>query len=130
MGRCGCDEGGSCVGEIRWRAGGLTFALGFYQHQPTIGFPGRINQPVAMVYTYIYTCITLIKLCYHIPKPNSVSLANGAKLEIWRFLEMLQSGAFGNLEIPEKMELVIFFLKETLGHLNIESDGTPQIFER
>ena len=43
---------------------------------------------------------------------------------------MLQSGAFGNLEIPEKMELVIFFLKETLGHLNIESDGTPQIFER
>lgn len=72
----------------------------------------------------------MIKLCYHIPKPNSVSLANGAKLEIWRFLEMLQSGAFGNLEIPEKMELVIFFLKETLGHLNIESDGTPQIFER
>ena len=42
---------------------------------------------------------------------------------------MLQSGAFGNLEIPEKMELVIFFLKETLGHLSIESDGNPKLLK-
>ena len=92
MGPLWLDEGGSCVGEIRWRAGGERLHTNVCQHQPTIGFP---NASTNQWLWYIYIFITLIKLCYHIPKPNSVSLA------VW--------SEIGNLEIPDEMEVMIVF---------------------